>query len=113
MTEDEQKHFAVLVAFAAYCDLSLSLGKIRESSEWAVSKIERLTQENADLKSKVDRESADELTKTIAAMAIINVEKETEIKRLTEENRKLQSKLDSWTQKLTMRDWVTRDLVEE
>ena len=63
----------------------------KKAAKWALAEIERLTQENADLKSKLERESTDELTKSIAAMAITAVDKDAEIKRLTEKNKNLQS----------------------
>lgn len=112
MREDKQKNCYTLLNLACYTPGTV-IDNVREASEWALNEIERLTTENADLKTKLEQESTDELVKTIAAMAVINVEKETEIKRLIENNWKMQSKLDSWTQELTMRDWVTRDLVEE
>lgn len=112
MTEDKQKNCYTLLNLACYTPGTV-IDNVREASEWALNEIERLTQENADLKSKLERESTENLTKTIAAMAIIGVEKETEIKRLIENNWKLQSKIDPITQKLILRDWVTRDLVEE
>lgn len=112
MREDKQKNCYTLLNLACYTPGAV-IDNVREASEWALNEIERLTTENADLKTKLEQESTDELVKTIASMAIIGVEKETEIKRLTEEIANMQRKIDSWTQKAMLRDWVTRDLVEE
>ena len=60
VNEVEYKHWCSLVKFASY-DLSLSISTIRGASEWAVDEIKRLTQENADLKSKLEREPTEEL----------------------------------------------------
>lgn len=105
---DEQTHLNEIREWSKFADTPM-----RKAAKWALSEIERLTEENADLKTKLDRESTDELTKTIAAMSIINVEKEAEIKRLTTQIVNMQSRIDSSTQKLMMRAWVTRDLVDE
>ena len=54
------------------------------------SKLEeiRLTTENSDLKSKIERESVDHLTRVIARLAIANVHNLLEIRRLkTKANR--------------------------
>ena len=50
--------------------------------KWALSEIERLTQENADLKSKLERESTEELTRKNAELAILCVDSKCEIARL-------------------------------
>ena len=48
----------------------------------ALAEIERLTQENADLKSKLERESNKELTRKNAELAILCVDSKREIVRL-------------------------------
>lgn len=48
----------------------------------ALAEIERLTAENADLKTKLERESTEELTKKSAELAIQCVESQCEVKRL-------------------------------
>ena len=50
--------------------------------KFALTEIERLTQENADLKSKLERESTEELTRKIAELAIQCVDSQCEIVRL-------------------------------
>ena len=48
----------------------------------ALAEIERLTQENADLKSKLERESTEELTSKIAELATLCVNTQYEMTRL-------------------------------
>ena len=50
--------------------------------KWALSEIERLTTENADLKSKLERESTEELTRKIANLANLCVNAQCEVNRL-------------------------------
>ena len=50
--------------------------------KWALSEIERLTQENADLKNKLGRESTEELTRKLADLAIQCVDSQCEVTRL-------------------------------
>ena len=58
----------------------------------ALAEIERLTQENADLKSKLERESNEELTRKIAELAILCVDAQCEAIRL---KRKVNTLLDA------------------
>ena len=58
----------------------------------ALAEIERLTQENADLKSKLERESTDELTRKIAELATLCVDAQCEAIRL---KRKVNTLLDA------------------
>jgi hypothetical protein len=57
--------------------------------KWALTEIERLTQENADLKSKLERESTEELTRKIAELTILCVNSKCEIVRLKRRVNKL------------------------
>ena len=50
--------------------------------KWALSEIERLTTENADLKSKLERKSNEQLTRKIAELAIQCVNAQCEIVKL-------------------------------
>ena len=50
--------------------------------KWALAEIERLTQENADLKNKLERESNEELTRKLADLTILCVDSKCEIARL-------------------------------
>ena len=62
------------------------------AAKWALAEIERLTQENADLKSKLERESTEELTRKIAELAILCVDAQCEAIRL---KRKVNTLLDA------------------
>ena len=50
--------------------------------KWVLAEIERLTQENADLKNKLESESAEELTRKIAELTILCVNEQCEVTRL-------------------------------
>ena len=54
----------------------------KKAAKWALAEIERLTQENADLKSKIERESTEGLTKKIADLAIQWVDSQRDVIRL-------------------------------
>ena len=54
----------------------------KKAAKWALAEIERLTQENADLKSKLERESNEELTRKIAELTVLCVNAQCEVKRL-------------------------------
>ena len=58
----------------------------------ALAEIERLTTENADLKSKLERESTEELTREIAELTILCVNSKCEIVRL---KRRVNAQLDA------------------
>ena len=54
----------------------------KKAAKWALAEIERLTQENADLKNKLERESTEELTRKIAELTILCVDSKCEVIRL-------------------------------
>ena len=62
------------------------------SAKWALAEIERLTQENAALKTKLERESTEELTRKIADLTILCVDSKREIVRL---KRRVNAQLDA------------------
>ena len=88
MTEAEQKH---RIAIASVVD-ELQATETNQHGDpptaqiaaikWALAEIERLTQENADLKSKLERESTEKLTREIAELTILCVNSKCEIVRL-------------------------------
>ena len=98
MTEVERKHRN---AIASVVD-ELQATEINQHGDpptaqiaaikWALAEIERLTQENADLKSKLERESTEELTRKIAELAILCVDAQCEAIRL---KRKVNTLLDA------------------
>lgn len=55
---------------------------MRKAAKWALTEIERLTEENADLKSKLERESNENLTRKIAELAVLCVNAQCEVSRL-------------------------------
>ena len=55
---------------------------MRKAAKWALAEIERLTTENTDLKSKLERESNEELTRKIADLAVLCVNTQCEVTRL-------------------------------
>ena len=63
-----------------------------ESCKNGLAEIEQLTQENADLKSKLERESTEELTRKIAELAALCVNAQCEVNRL---KRRLNTLLDA------------------
>ena len=78
---------------------------------WAMTETERLTTENADLKSKLGRESNDELTRKIAELTILCVSAQCEVKRLKlRVNALLDARLDGGL--LLGRDDVKKEVIE-
>ena len=84
---DEQTHLNEIREWSKFADTPM-----RKASKWALAEIERLTQENADLKSKLERESTEELTRKIAELAILCVDAQCEAIRL---KRKVNTLLDA------------------
>ena len=79
--------------------------------KWALSEIERLTQENADLKSKLERESTEELTRQNAKLAILCVDSQCDVNRLKRRlNAILDAPLYSWL--LLGQDDLKKEVIE-
>ena len=77
----------------------------------ALSEIERLTQENADLKSKLERESTEELTRKLAELTILCVDSKCDVIRLKRRvNTLLDARLNGGL--LLGRDDVKKEVIE-
>lgn len=74
---DKQTHLNEIREWSKFADTPM-----RKASKWALAEIERLTQENADLKSKIERESTEGLTRKIADLAIQWVDSQRDVIRL-------------------------------
>ena len=74
---DERTHLYEIGEIAKFADTPM-----RKAAKWALAEIERLTTENADLKSKLERESTEELTRKIAELAILCVNAKCEVIRI-------------------------------
>ena len=85
MTEDEQNHLTILKRIAEtptrFLSNSTHIAEVNAIA-FAMAQIERLTTENADLKSKLERESNEELTRKIADLAVLCVNTQCEVIRL-------------------------------
>ena len=78
---------------------------------WALTEIERLTTENADLKSKLERESNEELTRKISELTILCVSAQCEVNRLKRRlNAILDAPLYSWL--LLGQDDLKKEVIE-
>ena len=78
---------------------------------WAMTETERLTTENADLKSKLERESTEELTRKISELTILCVNTQCEVTRLKRRvNALLDARLDGGL--LLGRDDVKKEVIE-
>ena len=88
MTEAERKHRSAIASVAE----ELQATETNQHGDppaaqiaaikWALTEIERLTQENANLKSNLEREPTEELTKKIAELTILCVNAQCEVIRL-------------------------------
>ena len=79
---------------------------------WALTEIERLTTENADLKSKLGRESNEELTRKISELTILCVNTQCEVTRLKRRvNALLDARLDGGL--LLGRDDVKNEVIDD
>ena len=74
---DKQAYISEIRDWCKYADAPM-----RKAARWALGEIERLTTENADLKSKLERESTEKLTREIAELTILCVDSKCEIVRL-------------------------------
>ena len=84
---------------------------MRKAAKWALAEIERLTTENTDLKSKLERESNEELTRKIADLAVLCVNTQCEVTRLKRRvNALLDARLDGGL--LLGRDDVKKEVIE-
>ena len=81
MTTEEQEQLLSDLRNVAEHGSWLEVVKV-DAIRVALAEIERLTQENADLKNKLERESTEELTREIAELAILCVDSKCEIVRL-------------------------------
>ena len=82
-----------------------------ESCKNGLAEIEQLTQENADLKSKLERESNEELTSKIAELTILCVNAQCEVNRLKRRvNTLLDARLDG--EVLLEQDDAKKEVIE-
>ena len=78
---------------------------------WAMTETERLTTENADLKSKLERESTEELTRKISELAVLCVNAQCEVNRIKRRvNTLLDARLNGGV--VLGRDNVKKEVIE-
>ena len=103
---DEQTHLNEIREWSKFADTPM-----RKASKWALAEIERLTQENADLKSKIERESTEELTRKISELAVLCVNAQCEVNRIKRRvNTLLDARLNGGV--VLGRDNVKKEVIE-
>ena len=109
MTEDQEQLLSELRNVAEHDVPWLQVVKVK-AIRVALAEIERLTQENADLKTKLERESTEGLTRKIADLAVLCVNAQCEVIRL---KRRVNTLLDAMLNGGALgRDDLKKEVVE-
>ena len=108
-TEEQEQLMSGLRNVAEHGGPWLQVVKV-DAIRVALAEIERLTQENADLKDKFERESTEELTRKIAELAILCVDSKCDVIRL---KRRVNTLLDAMLNGGALgRDDLKKEVVE-